>query len=128
MTDKRSDPDIAIVNIGRADLLGESTRFVGFDFSGIVVTAWSTHICWDTESDESGEDRTTPAHFEEIFGFAHALTCDDEVDQHSRSVAVSELIYLITAAAPSLLQFMLGANLNREIGQFLKNGVEDDLN
>ena len=121
-----SDLDIALVQIGRWDLLEESERFVSFDFSGIIVTVWSTRISWDTGTGASGEDRTTPAHFEEIFNLAHALTCDDEVDEHARSVAVSELIYLITATSPSLLQFMLGTNLNREIGQFLKNGGSTD--
>ena len=121
-----SDRDIALVSVGRWDLLGKSERLVSFDFSGIVVTVWSTYIRWDTDSGASGEDRTTPAHFEEIFNLAHALTCDDEADDRNRSAAVSELIYLITAAAPSLLEFMLGTNLNREIGNFLKNGVENE--
>lgn len=122
MTDNRSDLDIALVQIGRWDLLGNSERFVSFDFSGIVVTVWSTRIHWEIESGASGEDRTTAAHFDEIFNLAHALTCDDEADDRSRSVAVSELVYLITSAAPSLLEFMLGTNLTQEIDNFLKNG------
>ncbi len=124
----------AFASAGALQIDGVVSRICSFSFAELFVLAESTidqlskcRIRWETDNgDAYGIDEIAPGLFDEIFyagllfGQCTWLSPEDFDDMTRR------MIKLIAAASPTLLEWILGTNLNEEIGKFLERGSSDD--
>ncbi len=104
------------------------SRVISFSMDGIFVLVESTvsqapvsQIRWETDAgDAAGIDEIAWGLFEELFGLAHAFSQIDPLSATAFDDLGFRLVRLLVASSPSLLDWILGTNLNSEIHSFLQ--------
>ncbi len=118
--------------VGRyAQPVGDPVILVSMSFAGVCVTADRlvdpdrASMSWDAEEDGQGQEPIIPALFDEIYGIARHAAADPGITQVEFEAAVSRLVYLFVSTSATLRDWLLGCNLQAEVGEFLRGATNE---